>query len=239
MIRTFILILYCWGADPPTVRSKNHLSRAHTPGVRSPVVEAIATHGNPRLRKSPATWNRKRIRRGITQTTRRPPLSRNSTAPHDNEATTRTSMRAWSQSPAPLALLCRAKMSATPNQTESRAKNIIRATKEGTGAKNRTSTAQRWPATEEAATGKKPVWRFPYRNRQNRTRSPPHMNGRRKKRRKKRKVNAQYVLGNEAHKQVFFFFLFVTTFSSSSVCFFFLRLFFFLRKTTGVKRFFS
>lgn len=206
MIWTFILILYCWDADLPTVKSRNHLSRTHTPGVRSQVVEAIATHGNPRLKKSPATWNRKRIRRGITQTTRRPPLSRNSTALHDKEATTRTRMRAWSQSPAPLALLCRAKISATPNQTESRAKNIIRATKGGTGTKNRISTVQRRPATEEASTGKKPVWRFRDRNRQNRTRSPPHMTGRQKRRRKKRKVNAQYVLGNEAHKQVFFFF---------------------------------
>lgn len=191
---SFILILYHCDADPPTVMSENHLGRTHTPGVRSQVVQAIVTHGNPHLRKSPAAWNRKRSW-GITQTTHRRLLSRNSTAPHDKEATTQMSMRAWSQSLAPLTLLRHTKMSAMQNQTESLAKNIIRATKEGTGTRNRISTMQSLAAIEEGLKEKNPVWRVLYRNRQNRTRSPPHVNVRWKRRRKKRKVNVQYILG--------------------------------------------
>lgn len=173
---------------------ENRLGRTHTLGVKSQVVEAIVTHGNPHLRKSPATWNKKRSR-GITQTTHRHLLSRNSTAPRDKEATTQMSMRAWSQSLAPLTLLRHTKMSAMQNQIESLAKNIIRATKEGTRTRNRISTMQRWAAIEEVSKEKNPVWRVLYRNHQNRTRSPTHMNVRWKRRRKKRKVNVQYILG--------------------------------------------
>ncbi|CAG02321.1 unnamed protein product [Tetraodon nigroviridis] len=77
-------------------------------------------------------------------------------------------------------------MSATQNQTGSRAKNIIRATKEGTGTRNRISTEQRWAAIEVVSKGNNPVWRVLYRNRQNRTRSPPHTNARWKRIRKKK-----------------------------------------------------
>lgn len=187
---SFLRILnQCFHYFGCTVMSKKHLGRTHTPEVRSQVVEPTVTHGTPHLREeSPATWSRRRSR-ATTQTTHRRLLSRNSTAPHDKEATTQMSMRAWSQRLAPLTLLRHTKMSAMQNQTESWAKNIIRVTKKGTG------TRKRWAAIEEVLKEKSPVWRALYRNCQNRTRSPPRMNVRWKRRRKKRKVNVQYVLG--------------------------------------------
>lgn len=159
---------------------------------------AIAARGNPHPRNSPATWKRKRSR-GTTQTTRLRLLSRNSTALRNNGATTRMNTRAWRRNLAPLPPLLRhTKTPAMPNRTESPAKNIITATKKGTGARSPINTTRRRAAIEGGWKEKSPVWRVPYRNRRNRTRGPPRMNVRWKRRRKKRKVGVYIRISENA-----------------------------------------